>query len=98
MIKNSTPLTLAEVIDLTKDNESAEKIKSFAKRFTKKTGNDAKKMKEDLEKLGLLKLKESHIVKIVDFSPQDASDLNKILPEVSLDQDEIKKILEVIKK
>ena len=47
MIKNSTPLTLAEVIDLTKDNESAEKIKSFAKRFTKKTGNDAKKMKED---------------------------------------------------
>ena len=98
MIKNSTPLTLAEVIELTKDNESAEKIKSFAKRFTKKSGSDAEKIKEELEKLGLLKINQNHIVKIVDFSPKDASDLNKILPDISLDQDEIKKILDVIKK
>jgi DNA-directed RNA polymerase subunit F len=37
-------------------------------------------------------------VKIVDFLPEDAADLIKILPGVSLNQDEITKILEIAKK
>ncbi len=45
-----------------------------------------------------MKLKEEHIVKIVDFMPGDASDLNKVMVDVSLDQEEVNKILDVVKK
>jgi DNA-directed RNA polymerase subunit F len=37
-------------------------------------------------------------VKIVDFVPTDVSELNKVIIEVSLDADEITKILDVTKK
>ena len=43
----------------------------------------------------MIKLKEEHIVKIVDFVPKDTSELNKVIIEVSLDSDEVAKILEV---
>jgi len=46
----------------------------------------------------LIKLKEEHIVKIVDFMPSDASELNKVIIEVSLDAEEVNKILEVVGK
>ena len=55
-------------------------------------------MKKELKKLDLIKLKDNDIVKIVDFMPEDAVDLNKIITEVSLDQDEVNKILEIVKK
>jgi DNA-directed RNA polymerase subunit F len=58
----------------------------------------ALEMKEELRTLDLIKLKEAHIVKIIDFMPTDASELNKVLIEVSLDQDEVTKILDVVKK
>jgi len=48
-----------------------------------------------LKALDLIKLKDEHIVKIVDFVPKSASDLNKVIIEVSLDSDEVAKILEV---
>ena len=57
----------------------------------------SKKLKEDLEKLDMLKLKSSDIVKIVDIFPENAIELNKIFTETSLDSDEINKILETIK-
>ena len=46
----------------------------------------------------LLKIKNEHIVKIVDLMPEDASDLNKIFTDVSLTEDETNKILDIIKK
>jgi DNA-directed RNA polymerase subunit F len=55
-------------------------------------------MREELAKLDLIKIKEENIVKIVDFMPKDASDLAKILPEASLNQEEINKILEIANK
>ena len=47
--------------------------------------------------LNLLKLKETDIVKIVDFLPQDSIELNKIVNESNLDQEEISKILSILK-
>ena len=58
----------------------------------------AKEMKEELRALDLLRLKDKHIVKIVDFIPTDASELNKVMIDVSLDQDEVNKILDVTRK
>ena len=97
MIKSSQPLTLTEVSDLAGDSEKATAIKAFIKRFDKTKVEKAKELKEKLEKLEIIKLKPTHITKIIDFMPQDAEDVHKILSDVSLDQDEINKILEAIK-
>lgn len=97
-IKEQTALTLAEVADLAGDAEKEQDIKKFIKQFIKMPVSTAREMKEALKKLDLIKLKDEHIVKIVDFMPEDAIDLNKIIEGVSLDQDEVNKILEVVKK
>ena len=98
MIKNLIPLTLAEVSNLIGKDEKSEKLKDFIKQFNKMPVKKAVEMKEVLKKLGLIKLKGENIVKIVDFMPEDAEDLSKILQGVSLNQDETNKILEVVKK
>ena len=67
------------------------------KKFIKTKPEKAKKIKEELEKLDLLKLKKEHIVKITNLLPGDTSDLNKIFTDVSLNEDEISKILGVVK-
>lgn len=100
MIIDRTPLNLNEVEDIMKNLPESEKIeetKLFLKKFLKSKPEHAKKIKEGLEKLDLLKLKREHIVKIIDLLPTDASDLNKIFVDVSLNEDEINKILEVVK-
>jgi DNA-directed RNA polymerase subunit F len=93
-----TPITLAEVSELSGDSDKEKEVKKFIKQFTKMPADKAREMKEELRKLDLIKIKEEYIVKIVDFMPDDASDLNKVLSEVSLDQEEVDKILNVVKK
>ncbi|MBU2576912.1 MAG: hypothetical protein KKF50_04280 [Nanoarchaeota archaeon] len=97
-IIEETPITMAEVLDLAGDSEKGEAIKKYIKKFTKMPVEKAREMKEELKALDLIKLKDSHIVKIVDFMPTTASELNKVLIEVSLDQEEITKILDVVSK
>jgi len=94
-IKEERPITMAEVVSLAGDSEKAEEIKKFIKSFNKMNVKKALEMKEELVALDLIKLKDEHIVKIVDFVPKDASELNKVIIEVSLDSDEVAKILEV---
>lgn len=77
--------------------EDSEIIKSFAKKFIKLNPKEAKALKEKLEALDFMKLREEHIIKIIDLVPEDIDDLNKICVGVSLDEDETKKILETIK-
>ena len=94
-VKEERPITMAEVSVLAGDSEKAMEIKSFIKGFGPMNIKKANEMKEALEKLDLIKLKGEHIVKIVDFVPTSASDLNKVVIELSLDQDEVNKILDV---
>jgi len=98
MIRKSTPLTLAEVYDLVGKGEKQDAVKKFIKQFSETSVKKATEMKEELTKLDLIKLKEDSIVKIIDMMPIDAADLIKAVPGVSFDQDEITKILEVVKK
>ncbi len=98
MIKDQTPLTYGEVVSLIGDGEKAKKIKDFIKEFYKIKPSEAKAMKEELIALKIIKLKDEHIVNIVNFLPQDASDVLKILSDTSPDQEEINKILDVVKK
>lgn len=100
MILERTPLDLNEVEEIIKDSPDSEKkeeMTQYLKKFLKTKPEQAKKLREGLEKLDLLKMKKEHLVKIVDLFPMDASDLNKIFSDVSLTEDEINKILEVVK-
>lgn len=101
MIKSIKPLALAEVRDILEkvgEKEKAKEVLAYTKKFTKLSSEEAKKMRQELEGLGILKLKDENIVKIMDVMPVDPEDVRKICLDVSLDENEINKILEVSKK
>ena len=101
MIKERKALSMGEVKNIIGDLEESEKIgliKALTKKFSKIDGGKAEKLREELEGLGLLKMKQMDIVKIIDLLPENASELNKIFTEVTLDGDETNKILETVKK
>ena len=98
VIKEEKPLTLSEVYELVGDSEKAQEVKTFLKTFIKVKSTKVKEIKKELEDLDLIKLKETHLVKIIDFMPEDATELNKVLTDVSLDESETNKVLDVIKK
>lgn len=100
MIIERTPISMNETEEIIKnieDNEKKQEVELFLKRFLKTKPEQSKKIKEGLEKLDSIKIKKDHIVKIIDILPEDMSDLNKIFVDVSLNEDEINKILEIIK-
>ncbi len=98
MIKESRPICMAEVVELVGDSEKSESIKKFIKSFEVLEFEKAKEFEKELRELDLIKLKDEHIIKIIDFIPSDAVELNKVIVEVSLDADEVNKVLEVTKK
>jgi len=98
VILEERPITLSEVVSLVEGSDKGKEMKSFIKDFNKMPLEKVLQLKEELESLDLIKLKEFHIVKIVDFMPRDASELNKVVVDVSLDSDEVTKILEIVNK
>ncbi len=97
-IKEERPITMAEVVASAGDSDKAGEVKKFIKGFNKMKVEKALEMFEELKALDLVRLKDEHIVKIVDFVPTDASELNKVVIELSLDQEEVTKILDITKK
>jgi len=97
VIKEERPISMPEVLELVGE-EKGENIKKFIKGFGVMKYKDAENLTNDLRGLKIIKLKDAHIVKIVDFKPIDAVELNKVLSEISLDSDEVNKILDVVKK
>lgn len=100
MIKEKQPLSLCELGEMLKGIKQTDKTKdmgSFIKKFCKIKPEKAKKLREELEKLELIKLKNSDIAKIIDLLPDDAAELNKIFTDITLDADETNKILETVK-
>jgi len=101
MIKDMRPLDMIEVKKILggiEDSDKKKKLEGFIKKFSKAKPEKAEALKKELSALGLLKVKQEHIVKIVDILPEDASDLNKVFTDVTLNEDETNKILEIIKK
>lgn len=93
-----TPLSMAESTKYTGDDKDSElELKKFVKRFIKLSHEEAKNLKAKIEALGLMKIKPENVAKLIDFLPEDTESLNKIFTDVSLDEDESKKILETIK-
>lgn len=100
MIKEKKPLALCEVGEVLKNVRETDKtkdLKDFIKKFSKIDAKKAGKLKEELAKLDIIKLKETDIVKIIDILPENATELNKVVTETNLDADETNKMLETIK-
>jgi len=104
MIKSSEPLSMSEVREILQskdqEEEKIKKIIAHIKKFSKIKPEKAKALKKELNELNIIKLKPRYISKIIDILPEDADDLKKILvrEDITLDQNEISKILEVVKK
>lgn len=111
-INNSEVLSLTEVKKLLEEQqkqmkdekeEKQEKLEStlsYSKKFSKLSMEKLKSIKEELKKLDIIQLKDKIMVKIADLLPADAEDLLKIISGegISLDKNEIDKILGVCKK
>ena len=103
-IINENPLSLQELKDKLdqikkrdKDlNPRGIKVYDYINRFAKK---DTKKLKDSMSKLGILRLKDKHINKIVDISPKEVDELKAILSgeNLTLKQEDLTKIVETIK-
>ena len=98
MIKNNKSLSMAEAIEYAKrDSETGKEIVGFIKKFNKLKTIEAKDLKKKFQELDLIKLNEKHIIKLIDFLPEDSEEVNKIVIDANLNEDEIKKVLETIK-
>lgn len=98
MIISKQPISLAEIPEfLDKDNSANAELAGFIKKFSELKKQDAEKLKEEIKSLNLLKVKDEHIVKIIDLLPSSKEELNKVFVDIGLDEDESKIILEKIK-
>ena len=97
IVLEKQPLSMAQVKEKIKDLEDKKELELYLKKFSKIKLENAKKIEEAITALDNVKLKNEDIIKIVDFLPKDAEDLNKILIEVSLTEDETNQILDIVK-
>ncbi|PIN94529.1 hypothetical protein COU53_03195 [Candidatus Pacearchaeota archaeon CG10_big_fil_rev_8_21_14_0_10_30_48] len=98
MIIEMKPLTIVETEKMVKEHEGDENLQPYFKKFVKVKLKDVEPMKKELEGLNNHKIKNEHIVKIIDMLPKDASDIHKIFIDISLDENEIKQINEIVAK
>jgi len=105
MIKNTQALNLSEVKDTLnefpqlEENEISKVTEDYISKFVKIKSEKAEELKQALRSLGIEKLKDKHIAKIIDLMPEDSDDLKKIFvgEDFSLDSEEITSILGKIK-
>ena len=97
MISNNKPLSMAEAIEYAKKDESGKEVVGFLKKFISLKPSEAKELRKKLSELDLIKLNEKSIVKLIDFLPEDNEEINKVVVDANLNEDEIKKILDIIK-
>src|SRR3989344_659863 len=99
MIKSRNAISMPEVENVLKETKTENKeLIGFIHKFTKMKLSDAEKIKSELMGLDMIKINEEHIVKVIDMVPDDNEDLNKIFSDISLDDDEKTKILDIVKK
>ena len=93
------PLTLIEAKQIAEAHDSdIESLKPYFKKFINLKIKDVEAMRKELEDLDNHKIKNDHIVKIIEFLPGDASEIHKIFTDVGLDENEMKQITDVVKK
>jgi len=97
MINKMKPLCLAEVKNLIGDMDDRKELNDYIKKFGNLSKEDSLKLGDEIRGLDNMKIKDENIVKIVDFVPKTSEELYKIFTDVSLDEEECNKILEIVK-
>ncbi len=98
MIRNTEAVSMVEAIEYLKEaKDEGKETVAFIRKFNKLSPKDGKEMRAKLEKADIMKLDEKSISKIIDVLPENAEEVNKIFVGVSLDEEESKKILEIVK-
>ena len=107
-IIEETPLSMAELKEEIKKAKERDKERGASIRVTKVEDylnnfdvislSKEKKLKTELEKLEVPRLKEEHVVKIIDLMPKTEDDLKMILQSylVIVSNENVKKIVNVI--
>ncbi len=107
MIINKQSVTLAEVKEIVskkskeqEDNDRTKLLKELLSKVVKIKPEEARKLKQEIKDLNIIKLNEAEIIKLVDFMPDDAEDIRKIFfgQGINLDENEISSILAALKK
>ena len=101
-ILEEKPMTLAEVKTRLEDNKEpipkGIKTLTYLKSIPILKEKKAQELKEKINALGLTRLKDKHIVKIIDIMPTDLDSLRAILSQdITLKQEDLQKILEILK-
>lgn len=80
-------------------NFRANKTDEYLNQFAKIKPKDVKEIAKKIEALKITRLKEDHIVKIIDLMPSAAEDLKSILQSYSLalSNDNLNKIVDIVK-
>ncbi len=98
MIKKTEILSLPEVAGyLAEDKEKNAELIAFIKKFNQLKLKEAKELKKELNGLGIIKMREEQISKIIDLLPESSEDFGKIFIDMGLNEDEKKKVLDTIK-
>jgi DNA-directed RNA polymerase subunit F len=109
-VKNSTPLTYAEVADklkiIKKAKEGGEmgfrtkKAEEFLEIFNKEEFKNMNETKEKIKGLDIQRLKDKQIVDLVNINPTDEDSVKTILSNdnITLKQEDVKKIVDCLKK
>lgn len=104
-IIEETPVTLSEIKDQLKGIEKegklsfrGEKTKNYVENFDLLDSKEMKKFSEEISNLNIPRLRDRHIVKILDIMPKDLDSLKILLSgeTLTISSEDMKKILDVI--
>ena len=100
----SRPVPIALVkalLSAVKEKNHEQKITfEYASKFAKVSREDAEKLMEELRGAGIPRLKDKHIVKLVDIMPESVDELRAIFlkEDIALSKEDMQKILEILSK
>ena len=98
MINKKETVSMSEAMEyVDKNDDGGKEVIGFMKKFVKINEKKAKELRNNLKGLDLMKVKDEDISKIIENMPETNEELNKIFVDVSLDEDETKKILDSVK-
>lgn len=96
-VLSKKPVPIAAVASYVKDFEEQKPLEEYLKKFSMVKEDNAKKIVEEITALNNPKVNEEITIKIADFLPESAEDLNKIATDVSFSEEEANQITEIVK-
>lgn len=89
---------MVEANEIIKGLEEKKEMQLYMKKFMKLKKDKSDKLVEELKGLNNIKMNDYHLVKIVDFAPDEKEEISKIFTDVSLTEEETNAILDIVKK